>query len=64
MRASALAKKFSDDGPHLMDLPERTFEIERLLADVKAVHERDRQRAIAVSEGNCCPLRRWPASRG
>lgn len=49
--ASALGKKFPDDGPHLIYLPERVFEIERFLADVKAVHERHGRCVIAVSEG-------------
>jgi len=35
--ASALGKKFPDDGPHLIYLPERVFEIDRFLADVKAM---------------------------
>jgi 6-phosphofructokinase 1 len=49
--ASALGKKFPDDGPHLIYLPERTFELERFLADVKATVERHRRCVIAVSEG-------------
>jgi 6-phosphofructokinase 1 len=49
--ASALGKKFADDGPHLIYLPERVFEIDRFLADVKAVYERHRRCVIAVSEG-------------
>jgi len=49
--ASALGKKFADDGPHLIYLPERVFEIDRFLADVKAVHERYGRCVIAVSEG-------------
>jgi 6-phosphofructokinase len=49
--ASALGKKFSDDGPHLIYVPERTFELERFLADVKATHERHGRCVIAVSEG-------------
>jgi 6-phosphofructokinase 1 len=49
--ASALGKKFPDDGPHLIYLPERTFDIERFLADVKAVHDRLGRCVIAVSEG-------------
>ncbi|MBL0086816.1 MAG: 6-phosphofructokinase [Ideonella sp.] len=49
--ASALGKKFADDGPHLIYLPERTFEIPKFLADVKAVHERYGRCVIAVSEG-------------
>jgi 6-phosphofructokinase 1 len=49
--ASALGKKFPDDGPHLIYLPEGTFELERFLADVKAAHERFGRCVIAVSEG-------------
>ncbi len=49
--ASALGKKFSDDGPHLIYLPERNFVIENFLADVKAVYERHGRCVIAVSEG-------------
>jgi 6-phosphofructokinase 1 len=49
--ASALGKKFPEDGPHLIYLPERTFVIERFLADVKATHERYGRCVVAVSEG-------------
>jgi 6-phosphofructokinase len=49
--ASALGKKFPDDGPHLIYLPERVFDVERFLADVKATHERHGRCVIAVSEG-------------
>ncbi len=49
--ASALGKKFPDDGPHLIYLPERVFEIDRFLADVKAMYERHGRCVIAVSEG-------------
>jgi len=49
--ASALGKKFDEDGPHLIYLPERVFEIDRFLADVKAVYERHGRCVIAVSEG-------------
>ena len=49
--ASALGKKFPDDGPHLIYLPERVFEIDRFLADVKATHERYGRCVVAVSEG-------------
>ncbi len=49
--ASALGKKFPDDGPHLIYVPERVFEIDRFLADVKAVHDRHGRCVIAVSEG-------------
>jgi ATP-dependent phosphofructokinase / diphosphate-dependent phosphofructokinase len=49
--ASALGKKFPDDGPHLIYLPERVFEIDRFLADVKATYERYGRCVVAVSEG-------------
>lgn len=49
--ASALGKKFPDDGPHLIYLPERDFSIDRFLADVKATCERHGRCVVAVSEG-------------
>jgi len=49
--AAALGKKFPDDGPHLIYLPERTFVLEKFLADVKATWERYGRCVIAVSEG-------------
>jgi len=49
--ASALGKKFADDGPHLIYLPERTFVIEDFLASVKSIHDRLGRCVIAVSEG-------------
>lgn len=49
--ASALGKKFPDDGPHLIYLPERTFAVDDFLADVKAAYERHGRCVIAVSEG-------------
>ena len=49
--AAALGKKFHDDGPHLIYLPERTFSLDAFLADVKAVYERYGRCVIAVSEG-------------
>jgi len=49
--ASALGRKFADDGPHLIYLPERTFSIEGFLADVKATMDRLGRCIVAVSEG-------------
>ncbi len=49
--ASALGKKFPDDGPHLIYVPERTFVIDDFLAAVKATHDRLGRCVIAVSEG-------------
>lgn len=45
------ARKFVDDGPHLIYLPERSFSIEKFLADVKEVYDRYGRCVIAVSEG-------------
>ncbi|MBV8125196.1 MAG: 6-phosphofructokinase, partial [Paucibacter sp.] len=49
--AAAMAQTYPDDGPHLIYLPERVFELERFLADVKATYERLGRCVIAVSEG-------------
>jgi 6-phosphofructokinase 1 len=49
--ASALARKFPDDGPHLIYLPERTFVIDKFLTDVKETFERFGRCIIAASEG-------------
>jgi len=49
--ASALGKKFPDDGPHLIYLPERTFTLEKFLADVKETYAHYGRCVIAVSEG-------------
>ena len=49
--ASALGKKFPDDGPHLIYLPERTFVLEDFLADVKRTYAQYGRCVIAVSEG-------------
>lgn len=49
--ASALGKKFPDDGPHLIYMPERVFELDRFLSDVKAMHDKHGRCVIAVSEG-------------
>ena len=49
--AAALGKKFPDDGPHLIYLPERTFSVEKFLADVKAAYDKNGRCVIAASEG-------------
>jgi 6-phosphofructokinase 1 len=49
--ASALGKKFPDDGPHLIYLPERTFVLDKFLLDVKTTYERYGRCVVAVSEG-------------
>ncbi|MBF0374025.1 MAG: 6-phosphofructokinase [Alphaproteobacteria bacterium] len=49
--ASALGKKFPDDGPHLIYMPERMFEVDRFLTDVKATMDKYNRCVVAVSEG-------------
>ena len=49
--ASALGKKFPDDGPHLIYIPERTFSVDKFLADVKSTYEKHGRCVIAASEG-------------
>jgi len=49
--ASILAKKFPDDGPHLVYIPERSFSIEKFLADVEKVYKEYGRCVIAASEG-------------
>ncbi|OHC71593.1 MAG: 6-phosphofructokinase [Rhodocyclales bacterium RIFCSPLOWO2_02_FULL_63_24] len=49
--AAALGKKFPDDGPHLIYLPERVFSVDNFLADVKAIYEKYGRCVIAASEG-------------
>ncbi len=51
--ASIFAKKFPDDGPHLIYVPERVFDPERFLADVQTNYERYGRCIVAVSEGIC-----------
>ncbi|MBK7768142.1 MAG: 6-phosphofructokinase [Sulfuritalea sp.] len=49
--ASALGRKFPDDGPHLICIPERTFSLDSFLAEVKATYDKYGRCVIAVSEG-------------
>lgn len=49
--AAALGRISADDGPHLVYLPERTFDMAHFLADVQAMHERHGRCVVAVSEG-------------
>lgn len=49
--AAALGRASESDGPHLIYFPERPFQIERFLADVKEVYEREGRCVVAVSEG-------------
>lgn len=49
--ASSIAQKYPDDGPHLIYLPERAFDMEKYLRDVKEVYDKYGRCVIAVSEG-------------
>ena len=49
--ASMLARKYSDDGPHLIYVPEVNFSDRRFIADVKAVYKKFGRCVVAVSEG-------------
>ena len=49
--ASAIARNYPDDGPHLVYLPERPFIVDNFLQDVKEVYDKYGRCIIAVSEG-------------
>jgi 6-phosphofructokinase 1 len=49
--ASALARVYPDDGPHLIYLPERPFIVEKFIADVERVYATYGRCVIAASEG-------------
>ncbi len=49
--SSVLGKKYDDDGPHLIYLPEREFDMKKFLADVDRVYRERGRCLIAVSEG-------------
>jgi 6-phosphofructokinase 1 len=49
--ASALARKFPDDGPHLVYMPERVFDFDGFLGGVKASMEKHGRCVVAISEG-------------
>ncbi len=49
--SSSVAQKYPEDGPHLIYLPERSFDTDSFLKDVKRVYDRFGRCVIAVSEG-------------
>lgn len=53
--ASALARKYEDDGPHLIYVPEAPITEEQFLTDVNRVYSKLGRCLIAVSEGICTP---------
>jgi len=48
---SIFAKKFPDDGPHLVYVPEKAFNKEKFLTDVDRIYKENGRCVIAVSEG-------------
>lgn len=49
--SAALARKYPDDGPHLIYLPERPFSVEQFLIDVKETYAKYGRCIVAISEG-------------
>jgi len=49
--ASALGRTQADSGPHLVYLPERSFDVDSFLADCWSVYEKHGRCIVAVSEG-------------
>jgi ATP-dependent phosphofructokinase / diphosphate-dependent phosphofructokinase len=49
--SSSLARKYLDEGPHLVYLPERPFSTDRFIADVDRIYKKHGLCTVAVSEG-------------
>jgi 6-phosphofructokinase 1 len=49
--AAALARIYPDDGPHLIYLPERPFDVDQFADDVNKVYKRLGRCVVAISEG-------------
>jgi 6-phosphofructokinase 1 len=49
--ASALGRKFDDDGPHLIYVPEVDFNLDRFVRNVQDVYNKHGRCVVAVSEG-------------
>ncbi|MCK5444940.1 MAG: 6-phosphofructokinase [Rhodospirillaceae bacterium] len=49
--AAAGGRTYNDDGPHLIYLPERTFDPKKFVRDVKQVYNKFGRCIVAVSEG-------------
>lgn len=49
--ASALGRRFPDDGPHLIYVPERDFSLDKFVKDVQTVYKKHGRCIVAVSEG-------------
>jgi 6-phosphofructokinase len=51
--SSIFAKKYPDDGPHLIYVPEKAFDTKKFIADVEKTYMEFGRCVIAVSEGIC-----------
>jgi 6-phosphofructokinase 1 len=49
--ASLLAREHEDDGPHLIYVPERVFDLDRFVGDVDDMYRRHGRCLVAASEG-------------
>lgn len=49
--ASVMGQKYADDGPHLVYLPERAFDIDKFAKDVQETYDKYGRCIVAVSEG-------------
>jgi 6-phosphofructokinase 1 len=49
--ASLLAREHEDDGPHLVYVPEKIFDMERFIGDVEGMYAKHGRCLVAVSEG-------------
>lgn len=49
--AAAIAKKYPDDGPHLIYMPEIPFSMDQFLGDIKETYDKYGRCIVAVSEG-------------
>jgi ATP-dependent phosphofructokinase / diphosphate-dependent phosphofructokinase len=49
--SSSLARKYLDEGPHLVYLPERPFSTDQFIADVDRIYAKHGLCTVAVSEG-------------
>ncbi len=51
--AATLAKKYPDDGPHLIYMPERPLSKKKFVDDVSKMYQKHGRCIVAVSEGVC-----------
>jgi 6-phosphofructokinase len=49
--ASSLGRAYPDDGPHLIYLPERSFDLDKFLGDVDRVYKKYGRCVVSVCEG-------------